>query len=117
MRRKLTALAFAAAATSANAGDTAGGFKGPDATRVATVAEASALADDAPVRLEGHIIRAVGDEKYELQDDSGTLVVEIDDEDWGGLEVTPSDRVELSGEIVKEWNEVELDVERIRRVE
>ena len=90
-----------------------GGFQGPDRTEAVSVAQALELSDDAQVRLSGVITESLGDEKYRFQDDSGNLVVEIDDDEWRGLEATPETRVTLWGEIDKDWNQVELDVERI----
>ena len=114
MRNIVSAVALTAFAAAASADPNTGGFKGPDATQLMTVAEAKEQSEDRAVKVQGYIVKSIGDEKYELQDDSGILVVEIDDEDWRGLEVTPSDRVELSGEIDKERNEVELEAESIR---
>lgn len=93
------------------------GFTGPDNLRQVTVAEAAELPDDTDVKLTGYIVRSLGDEKYEFRDDTGTIVVEIDDEDWGNLEVTPEVRVEISGEIEEERNGNELEAEKIRRTE
>jgi uncharacterized protein (TIGR00156 family) len=75
------------------------------------------LPEDTDVKVRGYIVRSLGDEKYEFRDDSGTIVVEIDDDDWGGLEVTPDAHVEITGEIEEERNGNELDVETIRRAE
>lgn len=109
-------LAFAAL-TAAAQSPPAGGFTGPDAARLVTAAEAATLADDTAVRLEGYIVRSLGDEKYEFKDDSGTIVVEIDDEDWRGVEATPTTRVELSGEIDRERDKTEVDVDSVRLVQ
>ncbi|HWM28786.1 MAG TPA: NirD/YgiW/YdeI family stress tolerance protein [Woeseiaceae bacterium] len=93
-----------------------GGFAGPDNLKLVTVAEALQLPDDADVKLQGYIVKSVGDENYEFRDDSGTIVVEIDDDDWGGLEVTPDIWVEISGEIEQERNGAELEVDSIRQL-
>jgi uncharacterized protein (TIGR00156 family) len=116
----LGAAALAAmAAQAATAQDTRaqGGFKGPTAVEMATVAQASEMDDEATVKLQGYIVKALGDEKYEFQDDTGTITVEIDDEDWRGLEVGPGDRVELTAEVDREWKRVELEAEDIRLVQ
>ena len=93
-----------------------GGFSGPDNLRVATVAEALELADDTHVKIRGQIVRSLGDEKYEFTDGSATIVVEIDDDDWGGLEATPDMQVEISGEIDEERSGNELDADTIRQL-
>lgn len=93
-----------------------GGFTGPDNLRTVTTAEAATLADDAAVRLQGHLVRSLGDERYEFRDEAGTIVVEIDGEDWRGVEATPETRVELRGEVDKEWNRTEVDVDGVALV-
>ncbi len=110
MKYTIAALLLSAAALAQ-----ADGFKGPgDNPRPTTAAEAAGLPDDAEVTLSGYLVRSLGDERYEFRDDTGTLVVEIDDDDWQGVEVTPNDPVELTGEIDHEGQNVELDVDRIR---
>jgi len=122
MTRSLTftaagALSLLAFSLTHTAGAQSGGFAGPDNLRQVTVAEAAELPDDTGVKMRGYIARSLGDEKYEFSDDSGTIVVEIDDDDWGGFEVTPDVHVEITGEIEEERNGNELDVETIRRAE
>jgi uncharacterized protein (TIGR00156 family) len=94
-----------------------GGFSGPDNLRVVTVAEALELADDTNVKIQGRIVRSLGDEKYEFTDDSATITVEIDDDDWGGIEATPDMQVEISGEIDEERSGNELDADTIRQLQ
>lgn len=96
----------------------AAGFEGPGAgadagmvTRAADVAEAY---DDVPCMLEGHLVEKLPQRKdrYVFRDESGTVVVEIEDETFGHLTVTPQTRIRLMGKV--EWsskrpNEVEVD--------
>lgn len=90
-----------------------GGFQGPGLS-VMTVAEALKAADDTPVKLEGKIEKSLGDEKYLLKDASGTVTIEIDDDDWRGVTVTPNDTVEIEGEVDKNmFRSTEIDVDRI----
>ena len=105
----LSALSFAALANAQ-----AGGYVGPDNLRLVTVAEALELADDAQVKVQGRIVKSLGDEKYEFTDDSATIIVEIDDDDWDGLEATPDMQVEVTGEIDQERNGNELEADTIR---
>ena len=52
--------------------------------------------------------------KYLFKDASGTVTVEIDNEDWRGLNVTPQDTVILNGEIDKEmFKDTKIDVDSI----
>ena len=78
-----------------------------------TVDQALQLRDDAAVRLEGTIQKHLQKDQYLFGDGTGTIVVEIDDELWAGRAVGPTDRVILSGEIDKDWNSIEVDVDRL----
>ncbi len=90
-----------------------GGFTGPAASNLnVTAAEASKLSDDTPVILTGKIEQSLGDEKYMFRDASGTIIVEIDNEDWRGVTVGPNDTVELQGEVDTDMfqpNKVDVD--------
>jgi uncharacterized protein (TIGR00156 family) len=93
-----------------------GGFSGPGVS-VSTVKQALTMRDDAWIVLRGNIVQHVGKDKYLFQDATGTIHVEIDDDKWGGQTVTPADLVEIEGEIDKDWNSVEVDVEHIAKVQ
>ena len=90
-----------------------GGFKGPGPAKT-TVAEAIKLRDDSPVTLQGYIVERLGDERYTFKDTTGTVIIEIDDDNWGGLEVTPENEVVIEGEVEKKRSSVKIEVDRIR---
>lgn len=91
----------------------AGGFQGPGLAPV-KVADALKMKDDSAVILTGQIEKSLGNEKYLFKDGSGTVTVEIDHEDWKGLNVSPKDTVIISGEVDKEMlKETEIDVDSI----
>jgi uncharacterized protein (TIGR00156 family) len=115
MKTALPLLALCAVGVAANAQSE--GFKGPDNRTLVTAIEVAKLPDDAEVRLVGYIVKNVGDEKYEFRDETGTIMVEIDDDDWNGVEVTPEQRVEITGEVDQEWQKTELDVDTIKLAE
>jgi uncharacterized protein (TIGR00156 family) len=92
-----------------------GGYTGPGATGV-SVADARVLRDDAHVRLRGKISQHVGGERYQFVDASGSIHVEIDADVWQGQSVGADDLVEIEGEIDKDWNSVEIEVERLRKL-
>lgn len=94
----------------------AGGFTGPGPS-VVTVEQAKSMSDDTNVTLRGYITQSLGDEKYLFKDDTGTITVEIDDDDWRGLQVGPTDLVEIQGEVDKEWTRTEIDVDRVIRAQ
>lgn len=117
MKTLLSAVALSSLAFAAHADPDRGGYKGPDNYEVVTVTQALQLQDDANVRVEGYLVRSLGDEKYELQDDTGVMIVEIDDDDWDGVEANPDLRVRIHGEIDKDRRDTELDADGIQVVE
>lgn len=120
MNKFITASAFVVAlglSTSALANgftgpQQAGGFQGPGLAP-SSVAEALKLNDDTPVVLVGQIEKSLGDEKYLFKDASGSVTVEIDNEDWRGVTVTPKDTIVIQGEIDKDFFKTEIDVDSI----
>lgn len=94
-----------------------GGFTGPSGSNsnVENVAQALQARDDLDIILTGQLLRALGDEQYIFADESGEIIVEIDDDKWHGQDVGPEDLVTIVGEVDKEWNEVTIDVDRIHK--
>ena len=87
-------------------------FQGPGLAPV-TVAEALQMKDDTAVVLNGQIEKSLGNEKYLFKDATGSVTVEIEDEDWRGLDVTPENVVTIKGEVDKEMFSTEIDVDTI----
>lgn len=70
--------------------------------------------DDQHVVLEGFLVERVKDDDYRFKDATGTLIVDIDDEDFKGQKVTPDTRVRLEGEVDSELvGDNRVDVERL----
>ena len=94
----------------------AGGFQGPGVSD-STVAEALKMPDDTPVVLKGKVEKSLGNERYQFNDGTGVIVIEVDNEDWRGLTVTPEDTVEIKGEIEKDMlSAPEVDVDTVSLV-
>ena len=89
-----------------------GGFQGPG-VQPSTVAQALEMRDDSAVVLNGQIEKSLGNEKYLFKDATGSITVEIDNDDWRGLNVTPQDTVTIQGEIDKDLFKTEVDVDTI----
>lgn len=87
-------------------------FQGPEAG-VTTVAEALKMRDDSPVVLTGQIEKNLGNEKYQFKDATGTVVVDIDNEDWRGVDVTPANTITIRGEVDKDMFTTEIDVDSV----
>lgn len=71
------------------------------------------MRDDMHVVLRGNIVQHLGKKKYLFKDETGTITVEIHKDKWRGQTVTPETAVELRGEVDKDWNSVEIDVDEI----
>ena len=95
-----------------------GGFSDgtTSAPSITTVAQALKMKDDTNAVLRGNIVKKIKHEKYLFKDATGEIVVEIDDDDWGGVTVGPNDTVELIGEIDKDFNKIEFDVDIVKKV-
>ncbi len=90
----------------------AGSYTGPGAQPVSTVAAANDAADDTPVVLQGFVTKKINnDDKYEFKDDTGTITVEIDDEDLPQTPFNEKTKVKLTGEVEKHLMSREVDVD------
>lgn len=105
-------LSYSVAASAGFQPQNAGGFKGPGLSTI-SVADALKLSDDTAVVLEGQIEKSLGKEQYVFKDASGSVTIEIDDDDWRGLNVTPQDTIVIKGEVEKDMFETEIDVDSI----
>lgn len=111
----LTLLFAASFSSTALAGrNSGGGFNGPTAPDVkVTVEEAKNLSDEAPVILTGKIEENLGNEKYLFRDATGIITIEIDDDKWNGVTITPEDTVEVHGEIDKGFTKFEVEAKSV----
>lgn len=98
--------------------NSSGGFLGPGyaqmPTTVAAARDTSFFSDDVPVVLTGVLVQSLGNEMYTFRDATGEISVEIDHDDWYGLQVDPNTIVILDGEVDKEIYGTTIDVQRIR---
>ncbi|USZ13962.1 NirD/YgiW/YdeI family stress tolerance protein [Moraxella sp. FZFQ2102] len=81
------------------------------ATQVITAATAKNLSDEMPVTIKGKIIRKLAKESYELQDASGKVRVDIDDDETRGSNIIGK-TVTITGELDKKRDgsvEIETD--------
>ncbi|ALH95850.1 NirD/YgiW/YdeI family stress tolerance protein [Acinetobacter equi] len=84
--------------------------------RTVTVKEALTLRDDTNVQLKGYIVKAIGDEKYEFKDRTGSITVDIDDDLWYGRTISAKTPVTIIGEVdvdYKPMKRVEIDVDAV----
>ncbi|MFH4853913.1 NirD/YgiW/YdeI family stress tolerance protein [Vibrio diabolicus] len=91
-------------------------FNGPKVSAINTVKDARNATDDSAVVLTGHIVQSFGNKTYLFKDNTGEIEVEIDNEDWMGLDVGPNDKVTIRGEVDSEWTNKQIDVETIQKL-
>jgi uncharacterized protein (TIGR00156 family) len=105
-------LIFALAGLTLSAQD---GYRGPGAD-IVTVEAAKSLRDDFPVVLRGKIEKFLGDEKYLFTDDTGSIIIEIENRLWYGISVDQNDAVEITGEVDRGFKQTEIEVSNIKKL-
>ena len=84
---------------------------------VISVQEVLSMPDNSPVVLRGYLLRQNGENSYVFQDNSGTINLEIEEEDWNGQTFAPTDYVEIWGEVDKNGMSItEIDVSAIKKL-
>ena len=78
-----------------------------------TVTEVVALPDETPVVMRGRITKNMGNNIFVFEDNSGTIMMEIDEESWNGNTVRVDDIVTIYGNVDKGDNYTEIDVESV----
>ena len=91
-----------------------GGFVGGNET-IVTIEQVNEMRDGVPVVVVGRIVQRTGDEKYLFEDDGGSIIVEIDDEDWRGQTVAPTDTVKLFGEVDRGIFKTEIEIDYVEK--
>jgi uncharacterized protein (TIGR00156 family) len=101
-----SAIGFSAAASAQYVGPT---------TQVTNTSIAQILknpVDDQPVVLRGYIVKKVGNEKYMFSDGTSEIRVDIDDKRFANIKVDAKTKVEIRGEVEKDFMETpEIDVD------
>ena len=95
------------------------GFDGPrDMPKEVTVDSISDMKDDTKVIIKGYIVEQINEEHYLFKDDTGNVEVDIEDQVFRGLNVTPETQIRLRGEVDKDlWEAASVDVDYLEIVE
>lgn len=72
--------------------------------------------DDQYVTLTGRLVNYLGHEKYEFADESGTIVVELDD-DYNWSHIAKDELIQIEGKVDRDFFSVKIEVFRARAVE
>ncbi len=93
-----------------------GRFTGPSAVTLMTIKQLLATGkNEQYAKIQGRIVSHERDENYTFVDGSGTISVEISPDRFPpGQNISPEQRVELSGELDKDWHGTEFEVKHIR---
>jgi uncharacterized protein (TIGR00156 family) len=95
-----------------NIANGAGGYHSNQ--NIITVAQAKKMKDDEWVILEGSIVKQLNSKKYRFADKTGTITIKIEEDEWRGQKISPSDIIIIYGEIDKDFGkEPRVDVERL----
>ena len=93
------------------------GFVGTGAiSGLGTVASIKSMQDDEKIILEGYIVKEIRSEHYIFKDASGEIEVEIDNEDFKGVKVTPETKIRLVGEVDIDRTSTTVDVDSVEVV-
>ena len=88
-------------------------------TNTVTVAQAQTLPDETGVTLNGKIVRqlATQSDEFEFKDKTGSIIIEVDDEQWKSLQLKAGDKVRILGEVDTHSDQpTDIDVIQIERV-
>ena len=85
-------------------------------TPLTPVQSVSTLKEDTVITLEGFIIQKLSDDDYLFKDSSGQIQIEIDSKTFQGLEVSPTTKVQITGEVEKEDGINQIEVSYLKRI-
>lgn len=90
----------------------------PTNIAVETIEDVKDKKDDEIIVLEGVIEKALGDEKYLFNDGTGTIIIEIDDDDFRGMTVSSGEKIQITGEVDKgNWfKKDKVEVKNIKKL-
>jgi len=83
---------------------------------VSTVKSVAGMKDDSKVKLEGYIIKKLASEHFLFKDATGSIEIEIDDEDFGKIIVKPKTKIRIIGEVDKDSTSTTIDVDYLEVV-
>ncbi|MCF1427715.1 MAG: NirD/YgiW/YdeI family stress tolerance protein [Shewanella sp.] len=89
-------------------------YEGPGSKAKITSASAvKGASDGAKIQLTGKLVKSLGGEKYQFQDKSGMVIVDIDDDLLRNIQLDEKTPVVLVGEVDNDLGGQEVDIEVI----
>ncbi len=83
-------------------------------TPLTSVAQTRNAGDDTLVSLQGQIVNHIRDDKFLFKDATGSVVIEVDDDDMRAINLRPGTAVHIRGKVDRKTNrENEIDVKWI----
>ncbi len=118
--KKLLAIILLGLSTSALAGfnDNSSHLQQIELNQITTIKQAMSARDDAKVAITGYIIERIKnkDDEFIFRDESGkTIQIEIDNDVWNGLNISPQDKITIYGEVDKDFTKTTIDVKKIEK--
>jgi uncharacterized protein (TIGR00156 family) len=93
------------------------GLTGPSQT--VSVSQAQTFFHKSPVIVTGNVVQAIGGDLYMFRDSSGEMVLKIGAREWMffGTTISPSDTIEISGEVCYgRWEPVHVHARFMRKL-
>lgn len=85
------------------------GFSAASATTMTVANVIATGTDEMAVTMRGRITKMLGQDKFIFEDETGTIVVELDDDkDWSHIQ--KDQLIDIHGEIDRDVNSIKVDV-------
>jgi uncharacterized protein (TIGR00156 family) len=86
------------------------------AQNIVTVAEAKQLTDETGVTLSGVIVKRIRGDHFEFKDGTGSIDIDVDDDDRKAINLKAGDQVKVVGEVDTQSNQaMNIDVIKIEK--
>ncbi len=81
-----------------------------------TVEDIQRQGDDTRIVAQGYIVQNAGNGVFVFQDATGKIMLDVDDDIWNNMFVTPDDMVTIYGELDRDGDMVQVEVDAIKKM-
>lgn len=114
MKKLLSLVTLLAVSSTAVAGFNGGNTNASPKTTVAKALKIKQ--DNTPVQITGKILRQVDNDEFIFGDSTGQIKIDVDDQAWQGLNVSPNETITIFGNVDHESFEPNtIDVYRVQK--